>query len=250
MSASSETTAYKIVRSYVTFVFEPLWVLGAFVIAGLAFGATVALLPGADAATETTLGQLFSGGLLYAFALMLVILPIWKARGRRYVAQVLGVSKKPGMNLIWLPAILWVAYMATTIIVSALATLLPFVDPEQVQDVGFDSISAPYEYVLAFLALVVLPPVAEELLFRGYLFGRVRERFGFWVTTILISATFGLVHLQWNVGIDVAVLSIYLCYLREKTGSVWASMVLHAIKNGLAYFLLFIAPLLGWQLVE
>ena len=92
---------------------------------------------------------------------------------------------------------------------------------------------------------MVLPPIAEELLFRGYLFGRLREQFGFWFTTLIVSIAFGFVHFQWNVGIDTAVLSVFLCYLRERTGSIWASMILHAIKNGFAYFLLFIAPLIG-----
>ena len=35
------------------------------------------------------------------------------------------------------------------------------------------------------------------------------------------------------------VLSLVLIYLREKTGSLWASITLHAIKNGVAFVALF-----------
>ena len=146
--------------------------------------------------------------------------------------------------------VMWVLYMSTTIIVGIIAKLvLPWLDVDQEQQVGFQDISQPLEYVAAFIALVILPPVAEELLFRGYLFGRIRERAGFWLTTAVVSIVFGLVHLQWNVGIDVAVLSVFLCYLRERTGSVWSSIALHAVKNSVAYFFLFIGPLIGIQLL-
>ena len=130
-----------------------------------------------------------------------------------------------------------------------LARYLPWIDLEQSQDVGFAGISQPYEYVLAFIALVILPPIAEEVLFRGYLFGRLRSRMRLVLSALIVSVAFGFVHGQWNVGIDTFVLSLFLCYLREATGSLWAPIVLHAIKNGLAYALLFIAPLLGYQLL-
>jgi membrane protease YdiL (CAAX protease family) len=101
---------------------------------------------------------------------------------------------------------------------------------------------------MAFIALVILPPVAEELLFRGYLFGHLRTTMGFWTTSLVVSAAFGFIHGQWNVGIDTFILSLFLCYLRETTGSLWASMLLHGIKNGVAYFFLFIAPMIGINL--
>ena len=133
--------------------------------------------------------------------------------------------------------------------VGALVSLIPGFDSEQAQKVGFDGVTTTAEYVMAFIGLVVLPPIFEELLFRGYLFGRLRKYVPFWLAAIVTSIAFGFVHGQWNVGVDTFVLSIFLCYLREHTGSLWASMLLHGIKNGLAYFFLFIAPLLGFNLV-
>ncbi len=40
--------------------------------------------------------------------------------------------------------------------------------------------------------------------------------------------------------IDTFVLSLVLIYLREKTGGLWSSMLLHAIKNGVAFTALFV----------
>ncbi len=249
MLASSQTKAYRIVRDYIALVFEPLWVFMAFAGAALLFSFLVVAVPSAEQTLSSTVGQLLSSGVLYAVALAFVVIPLILLRGKPYVKAILGIHKRPTRSILWLPLVLWLAYMAATIVVAALTSNLPFVDTDQAQDVGFKDISQLYEYVLVFFALVILPPIFEELLFRGYLFGRLRERFGFWITTAVVSIAFGIVHMQWNVGIDVAVLSIFLCYLREKTGTIWASMVLHAIKNGVAYALLFIAPLFGYSVL-
>jgi membrane protease YdiL (CAAX protease family) len=251
MSANLASKLRRLFGAIITLIGESSWVLFCFfVVAALVFGAVVSLLPSVEQLLESTLGQLVAGGVIYGVVLLVVVLPVWIFRGTSYVQKVLGLGSKPTRSIWWLPLLMWAAYMAVTIIVSLATSVLPWVDVNQEQEVGFKDLSQPFEYVIAFVALVILPPIAEELLFRGYLFGRLRERFGFWLTTVVVSIVFGIVHLQWNVGIDVAVLSVFLCYLREKTGSVWASMVLHAIKNGLAYFLLFIAPLLGFNLLQ
>lgn len=239
----------RLVDSVITIVGESSWVLLCFfLVAAAVFGVVVPYIPPLEQLFDSTVGQLLAGGLIYALVLFLVILPIWAIRNIKYVSQVLGIAKKPTREIFWLPVLMWVAYMGATVIAAVVANLAPWIDMDQVQDTGFQDLGLPVEYVVAFIALVILPPIAEELVFRGYLFGRLREKFGFWMSAIIVSVVFGVVHMQWNVGVDVAVLSLFLCYLRERTGSVWASIVLHAIKNGVAYFLLFIAPLLGYSI--
>ncbi|OYW41821.1 hypothetical protein B7Z28_02090 [Candidatus Saccharibacteria bacterium 32-45-3] len=110
---------------------------------------------------------------------------------------------------------------------------------------GFTNIKTLSELVLVFVGLVVLPPIFEEIIFRGYLYGRVRLWWRFVPTALLTSVMFGVVHGQWNVGIDVFILSLVMCYVREKFDSIWPSIIMHMLKNGLAYFLLFIGPLIG-----
>jgi membrane protease YdiL (CAAX protease family) len=111
--------------------------------------------------------------------------------------------------------------------------------PEEVQQVGFTSPTGP-ELVLVFLMLVVLVPFAEEVLFRGFLFKGVRSKFSFVVTALVVSVLFAVAHGQLDVGLDVFALSIVLCYLREQTGSIWPGVLLHSLKNGIAFLLLFV----------
>lgn len=245
MSANLATKSKRWFGSAALLIGEPSWILFSFFFVAALVYASITAIPALEGIVESTLGQLGVGALIYVLVVCLAILPLVLTRSKRYLAKTLGVDQKPGVNIIWLPLLGWASYMAVVILVMYIVTFVPWIDGNQVQDVGFENLSQPFEYILAFVALVILPPIAEELLFRGYLFGRLRQRFGFWLTTAVVSVVFGIVHLQWNVGIDVAILSVFLCTLREMTGSVWACMVLHAIKNGVAYLALFILPLLG-----
>ena len=84
---------------------------------------------------------------------------------------------------------------------------------------------------------------------RGFLFGALRRSTGFWISAAITSVIFASLHLGggeqgagllWIAAIDTFILSLALCYLREKTGRLWASIGLHAIKNGVAFVALFI----------
>jgi membrane protease YdiL (CAAX protease family) len=130
-------------------------------------------------------------------------------------------------------------YLAASTLVSDLFAQLFSIDLLQQQDIGYGSPSG-FGLVLIFLALVVLAPFVEELLFRGFLFTAFRRTFGFWTGAAAVSLLFAVAHGQANVGVDVFVLSMFLCYLREKTDSLWPSIALHALKNLVAFVVLFI----------
>ncbi|MEJ0073120.1 MAG: CPBP family glutamic-type intramembrane protease [Candidatus Saccharibacteria bacterium] len=40
--------------------------------------------------------------------------------------------------------------------------------------------------------------------------------------------------------IDTFTLSVVLCYIREKTGTLWSGVLIHALKNGIAFLSLYI----------
>jgi len=205
--------------------------------------APFALLDGFESFFTSSLGTLILYGLQYVFALfVLMIIPFIQAGGRwRLLIPDLGLTRLPKFMDILYAVPAWVLYFAASLItLTIIGMLVPGINLDQEQQVGFDGVSLPYEYVLAFIALAVLPPLAEEMIFRGYLFGRMREKYGFWLSAVITSLVFGIVHMQLNVGIDVFVLSIFLCYLREKTGSIWAPIFLHSLKNSVAYVFLFV----------
>ena len=130
----------------------------------------------------------------------------------------------------------------------AIFNIFPWFDAEQVQEVGFSIYLTGFEKIVAFLILVVVAPIAEELIFRGWLYGKLRpmlsEKMSDWasmmISIFLVSLLFGIIHLQWNVGVNVFAMSIVLCGLREITGTIYAGILTHMIKNGVAFYLLYV----------
>ena len=157
----------------------------------------------------------------------------------------------------WAPLAFIIYIVLSNIFLQVVMALFPgLIDPDQKQAVGFENMTTQYELVAAYLTLTVLAPIAEELLFRGFLFSKLRKYLNAILTIFLSSVLFAILHvlgitedgqvqLQWAAVGDVFVLAIILGILREKTGSVWAGILLHAIKNTVAFFLLFIYPYLN-----
>lgn len=111
----------------------------------------------------------------------------------------------------------------------------------QEQSLGFEATSnAWWQLVIIFLALVVIAPLFEEMLMRGFLFKKIRKSAPFWVTAILISLLFAVAHGQVNVGIMTFIMSMFCCWIREKTGTIWGAIFLHATSNFVAFALLFL----------
>jgi membrane protease YdiL (CAAX protease family) len=90
---------------------------------------------------------------------------------------------------------------------------------------------------LYFLLTVIVAPLAEEILFRGFLFAGLRQRLNLPAAALLSSLVFGSAHLGlavWSIA-AVAVMGAFFAYLYERTGSLWPSVVAHTLHNLLAF---------------
>ena len=76
--------------------------------------------------------------------------------------------------------------------------------------------SAPLEMQL--LCLVVLIPICEELVFRGLMFKRMRERSGFLYAAVYSALVFGLFHGNIVQMVYGFILGMLLAYMYEKYG--------------------------------
>jgi len=89
---------------------------------------------------------------------------------------------------------------------------------------------------LFFFSFAVLAPVQEELFFRGFLYRGLSTSIGPWVTIVLTSIVWSLVHLQYDwffIG-EIFVLGVVFGWLRMKSGSTILTMLLHGGMNTLA----------------
>lgn len=134
------------------------------------------------------------------------------------------------------------------VLLLAATALFPGLNADQEQQLGFNPGQDQVALLLTFLCLVILPPLVEELTMRGFLFTGLLGHFKFVPVALITSVMFAVAHLQfdndapllWVAAIDTFVLSLILCYLRYKTGSLWAGIILHALKNGVAFMSLFV----------
>ena len=130
----------------------------------------------------------------------------------------------------------------------ALSSFVKSFNINQQQNVGFQTANNTTELVLTFFSLVVLPPIAEEIIFRGFLFGGLRKKMKFVYAALLVSVIFAMPHLLesqsggllWVAGLDTFTLSVVSCFLREKTKTLWPSIIMHSLKNFLAFSVIFL----------
>lgn len=87
---------------------------------------------------------------------------------------------------------------------------------------------------LTAIAVIVLSPVAEEILFRGLLYGALAKWLKPAWVIVITSIAFALVHMQIVYFLPLFVVGLVLGYARHKTGSLTASILIHGINNGLA----------------
>jgi len=232
----------------------PAWVTVCFFVAQILLGGIFWVADTLNIRLETlspSILNTIASVVVYIITIFFVIALPWKFKKIKTNREEVGLNRLPNwLDILLAPAGL-ISYLALSALLILLAThILPGFDVNQIQNTGFNQLSERYQYVLAFATLVVIAPVAEELLFRGYLYGKLKKFVPLWVAVLFTSLLFGVIHGEWNVMIDTFALSIILCILRELTGNIWSSILLHMLKNGIAFFILFIYPTLFTTLVK
>ena len=133
----------------------------------------------------------------------------------------------------------------------AMVTVILFPDlPSPNNDAVIEMVRA--NFWPTFLLAVVFAPVVEELLFRGVLFAPLRK-YGRILAYAVSCLAFALVHVLNPLLFDYSPLlfitallyippGIALCWVYEKTGSIWAAIFLHALNNLIAMLLTLVPP--------
>lgn len=83
---------------------------------------------------------------------------------------------------------------------------------------------------------VVAAPLTEELVFRGCLYGILRQVGGRFLAVVVSSVLFALIHGHIPSLAGLMILAVGLSLLYEKTASLWAPILLHAAFNGLSIY--------------
>jgi CAAX protease family protein len=95
------------------------------------------------------------------------------------------------------------------------------------------------DMVLGAILVVAIAPACEEFFFRGFFYRGLRSRFGIISAAVIDGLVFGAIHYTDPKTLSLlpilAVLGFLFCLLYERTGTLLATISLHAINNGIAY---------------
>jgi membrane protease YdiL (CAAX protease family) len=162
-----------------------------------------------------------------------ILLSLWY-RGVR-LGSVFGFDRMPVRRSLLLGIALLVCALPMVFAVDYIASLLLKVnattDTQEVIRIFENSSTA--QRVPIILLAVVVAPVAEELAFRGYLYGVIKRYFGAVPALVLSGSLFAWSHLNLLAFFPLLVLASAFALAYELSGSLLVPMTMHAVFNAL-----------------
>ena len=122
--------------------------------------------------------------------------------------------------------ILWILYFA-------FASLYGYVFEIEMPNDFFEYSKAVPVWMIS-IVFIIGAPIAEELLFRGYLYSQLKNtKLGINGTIFLTSLLWTVLHAQYDIDIlfSLFFLGLVLGYVRYKYNSVYLAIAIHAIHN-------------------
>lgn len=201
---------------------------------------------GQPASSGVTTGRQFV--LSAAAQISAALLVFYFLRKRQTPARLIGWIKPRLQDLRFVVMGYALYFVPFALVMLVAQALIPGLDINQRQALGFQAGTGGPELAFVFVALVILPPLAEELMFRGVLYSGLRKKFTMVRAGLITSTLFALGHLQggdggaliWLAALDTFILSMAMVYVREKSCSLWPGIWMHMIKNCLAFLALFV----------
>ncbi|MES1179828.1 MAG: type II CAAX endopeptidase family protein, partial [Hyphomicrobium sp.] len=170
---------------------------------------------------------------LFAFQAVTIVsvLLIDAYRRRTTGASIINFAVPPGGI-----ATIALAALALISLATCFASLVFVFNPEALRHdlQPFSEMMQSRTWWLILLAAGIGAPLAEELLFRGLIFNALRPTpLGFAGAAIVSALSWALLHVNYSIyGLGaIALIGLYLAWLRERTGGLLTSVICHGIYN-------------------
>jgi uncharacterized protein len=162
---------------------------------------------------------------LYVTLAVLRGLPFWRTLGWRKITLPNGARpRRP-----------WLFFLAGCALSLVVAVVTAKMQPRE--DVPIEELLHYKNTAILFMAMAVfVAPLVEETVFRGYLYPLFAKYFGVATGVIVTGVLFGLMHgaqLGWTWGLVLVLIAVgvIFTFVRARTGSVFASFLLHLGYN-------------------
>ena len=90
--------------------------------------------------------------------------------------------------------------------------------------------------IVLVVVVTVVGPLGEEVLFRGYIFGALRNRYGVWPAAVTTGVLFAATHVGWvavALLVPIIAFGIGMCLLYHWTKSLYPCIAVHAFGNAI-----------------
>ena len=239
--SSFSSKIVKLLKSGSDLLYLPILAIVTFYAAQFIVGIPMLIILGSETLKTPLIATIFSV-LVYvlSFIFLLFTFKHIKPLKTPVTRNELGLNNLVTFSDIGLALAGFFSYLAFSAILTALFSIFPWFNLTENQPLLYSTLISPSGKILAALALVVVGPILEEVIYRGLIYGKLRKKHSLVTSILIVSILFGFLHGQWNVGVDVFALSVVACLMRETTGTIYAGIILHILKNAIAFGVLFI----------
>ena len=140
--------------------------------------------------------------------------------------------------------------LAGLVVIDIVGSLLSQVGlrPNQLEQFEFVLSEGPFAFALLLVAAGIMAPFVEELFFSGFMFGLYRRRQPLWVAYLASTVLFTILHLEptrmsvaqmAGLSVGILMLALLLAWLYQHTGSLYPSIVAHAVNNATGLILFY-----------
>lgn len=220
----------------------PEWRAGEYILAGL-FGAYFFSSILAGGGPEPTITpELIRGGITFYALLLGTLLTVLAVRGLS-PGRIFGLRPVRPWRVIGLALVCFAATYPLVLAASQIVTSLGFPVSEGDNMVNFLlGDVTPTDRIWVVVLAVVVAPLTEEFVFRGFLYGVLKKPFGSWAAMGSTALLFAAIHQNIPAIPALALLAIGFTLAYELTGSLWAPIIMHVLFNSISVVVLFFFP--------
>ncbi len=204
------------------------WVVGIFIAQAIVVG--IAL--GGDTNFEgTTEFAILAVAQIVFDVVAFVVVPLALLGWGKPALRLLGLRRISWDTIGWAAIGVGGAFVILTIY-AQLVNVIGLDELEPVSTIEDDEFYASVGLValIAFL-VVVVAPIAEEVFFRGFLFGGLIHRFGLWLPAIVSALLWAAIHVDVGSLIPFTLIGLLFVYLYLRTGSLTSAVLAHFVIN-------------------
>jgi len=178
-------------------------------------------------------GYVVSIAAIVSMAVHCAVVVFASRRAQQPAAEYLGLVRRPHVREI----VFCLASVAVLLVASDLLSLLighDLVPPFMVKVYAAAREAGAPAILLLLIAAVVVAPIGEEIMFRGFLFrGWASSRLGVTGTIVVTSAIWAAIHVQydWYGIVQVFCLGLLFGWVRARSGSTRLTMMMHSACN-------------------